>query len=87
MELRVLLLWHLGKGVWGRAQHQVNKWTINQQNYFLSEISFVVNLAVTLAQMGQSVGLLDADVFGKLILNEVLKYALTLNLCQVHPCL
>lgn len=26
---------------------------------------FLVNLAVTLAQMGQNVGLLDADVFGK----------------------
>lgn len=28
-----------------------------------------VNLAVTLAQMGQKVGLLDADVFGKIIVH------------------
>lgn len=34
-------------------------------NVLSDSLIFIVNLAVTLAQMGQKVGLLDADVFGK----------------------
>lgn len=48
-----------------RAQHLVNVDIKTNRGTHFYVTCFLVNLAVTLAQMGQTVGLLDADVFGK----------------------